>query len=534
MKRKHSRKIFAIFMIAFLLFWSALPSISMAFFITPGKPITPGQAITGGQPITGGQFILPGDPIQGGEAYNAGPGLKGGNTSSSGQPIVPPYQNSNGQFIPAIPSSLPINKPITAGDAITGGQGPSGGQGANGGNATEGGTNPTGGNAINGGDGQTGGTSPTGGDGSSGGNPVNGGEGPSTGESLTGGDSPNGGDGSTSGGSLPAGDPSSGNVNNSNGTTPGGDGTGGGTGAGSGTANPSFAQQTFTALKDTKKMFVSIPNYLGQMLDGGLSVMAGFKITDLKTASGKRNLIQVDGRATAVKGSGSISTWLNMRYSDYLNSFENSKSVVRGKGGSVAVINSDGTKSTRNYAIFQPRSGSKIKQKHVQGFINEVTSFKSVWTKTKDYMKKNWIPLDKWKVNKDFFKAKSVLAKGNGIANIVLSVGSRLAENAADPKRTGTDLAAGITTDVLLGAGQTAISAGAGWGASVLTAAAVGSVVPGVGTIVGAGVGLGLALFMSSNTGKTISRKVESVVKSGIEWVKNSKLGKGIRGLFGG
>jgi len=208
--------------------------------------------------------------------------------------------------------------------------------------------------------------------------------------------------------------------------------------------------------------------------------------------------------------------------------------VVKGKGGSVAVTNADGTKSTRNYALFQPRNGSEIKQKHVQGFLNEVTSAKSVWNKTKDYMKKNWIPLDKWKWNKDFFSGKSVLAKGNGIANVVLSVGSRLAENAANPSRTGTDLAAGITTDVLLGAGQTAISAGAGWGASVMTAAAMGSVVPGVGTIVGAGVGLGLALFMSTNTGKTISRKVESVVKSGIEMVKNSKLVKGLKGIFGG
>ena len=544
MNRGNFRKIFAIFMIAFMLFWSSLPSITMAFFITPGNAIKPGEAIKGGQPITGGQFIIPGEPISGGNAYQGGPFLQGGNAAVSGQPLIPPYQSSNGQWlIPNIAGTLPINNPIVAGDAISGGEGPSGGQSVNGGNASEGGNGPSGGKAVNGGDGSATGDSITGGDSAKGGDGLTGGDPTTGGDGLTGGDPTQGGNGPIGGNAPTGGDPAQGGTGPTGGNTPtGGEGpTSGDTstndpisGGGSSSSNKSPAEHVFSWLKDVKKGLVTIPNYAGQMLDGALSIKAGFKITDLKTASGNKNLFRVDGSATAVKGSGNLSTWLNLRYSDYLNSFENSKSVVKGKGGSVAVVNPDGTKSTRNYALFEPRSGSELKQKRVQGFLNEITSPKSILTKTKDYMKKNWVPFDKMKLNKDFFKGKSVLAKGNGIANVVLSVGYRLAENAADPSRTGTDLAAGITTDVLMGAGQTAISAGAGWMATAATAAAFGSVVPGVGTLVGAGVGLGLALLMSTEGGKAFSRKIEAGVKSGIEAVKNSKFVKGLKGLFGG
>lgn len=46
MKRKRWKKLFAINLIAFLLFWTAGPSIALASFISPGKLITPGTSIT--------------------------------------------------------------------------------------------------------------------------------------------------------------------------------------------------------------------------------------------------------------------------------------------------------------------------------------------------------------------------------------------------------------------------------------------------------------------------------------------------------
>lgn len=50
-----------------------------------------------------------------------------------------------------------------------------------------------------------------------------------------------------------------------------------------------------------------------------------------------------------------------------------------------------------------------------------------------------------------------------------------------NPSRTKTDFAAGVTTDVMLGIGQTAASLGASWMAATMTAATFGSVVPGGG-----------------------------------------------------
>lgn len=76
----------------------------------------------------------------------------------------------------------------------------------------------------------------------------------------------------------------------------------------------------------------------------------------------------------------------------------------------------------------------------------------------------------------------------------------------------------------MLGIGQTAASAGAGWGASVITVTTIGSVVPGVGTDAGVIVGLGIAAFMSTNTGRRFSRKVEAGVKGAFE--KARDLGK--------
>ncbi|MFC4410828.1 hypothetical protein ACFOZY_10415 [Chungangia koreensis] len=570
MKKRVTRRFFAIIMIGFMLFWTAMPSLGMAAFMTYGTPIQYGTPITGVKPMTGGEFMVPGN------VYDYGNPVSGGQPGSTGQIIIPQNPSANGQFIlPNIINSPKYNFLITGnamdpgnvmtpGEVSGGGDAVNAGDASSNGNAGEGGNPAQNGEALNGGDASGGGNTANGGDPAEGGSALDGGDPSSSGDAVSAGNTTNGntisgGDGSNNGeitpgeagdgNALDGGTPGEGGTSpegnspdgvnplNPNDGAPGGSGqdSSGPTGNGGGgdATNPSTDQTPlqgfFKTLKDGKRYFVTYKNHLANMLDGTLSIMAGFKLTDLNTASGKKNLWRISGDPTAVKGSGKLSTWLNMRYSDYLNSFENSKAVVKGKGGGVAEIGKDGKKTTRNWSIFAPRDGQDLKQKRIQGFLDEIGP-KSIWNKSKDYMKKNWIP-----TNKDFF-GKTALAKGNGIANIFLSVGSRLAENAADPSRTGTDLAAGITTDVLLGAGQTAVSAAAGWGASVATAAAVGSVVPGVGTVVGAAVGFGLAWFMSTETGKGISRRVEGVVKAGINKAKDFGKGivNGLKGLFGG
>lgn len=557
MKKRAARRFYAIVMIGFMLFWSVMPSIGMAAFMTYGSPIQYGTPISGGKPMTGGEFMVPGN------VYDYGNPVSGGQTGSTGQIIIPQSPSANGQFIlPNIINSPKYNFLITgnamdpgnvmtpgevsgggdavnAGDASSNGNAVEGGNPAQNGDALKGGDAGGGGNAADGGDPATGGNALHGGDPSTGGDAVSGGD-PTNGNTITGGDGSGNGDitpgEAGNGNALDGGAPGKGGAstegNGPDGVTPlnPNDGAPGGGGGSNSTSEAQTPLQTFfSTLKDGKRYFITYRNHLANMLDGSLSIMAGFKLTNLETASGKKNLWRVSGDPTAVKGSGKLSTWLNLRYSDYLNSFENSKAVVKGKGGGVAEIGKDGKKTTRNWSIFAPRDGQDLKQKRIQGFLDEIGP-KSIWNKSKDYMKKNWIP-----TNKDFF-GKTAFVKGNGIANILLSVGSRVAENAADPSRTGTDLAAGITTDVLIGAGQTAVSAAAGWGASVATAAAVGSVVPGVGTVVGAAVGLGLAWFMSTETGKGISRRVEGVVKAGINKAKDFGKGivNGLKGLFGG
>ncbi|MDX1805717.1 MAG: hypothetical protein R3267_01670, partial [Paenisporosarcina sp.] len=72
MRNSGVKRLFAITMISFLLFWTAGPSIILATFITPGTPIAPGTAIKPGDPISGGQFIAPGEVLTPGDSYLPG------------------------------------------------------------------------------------------------------------------------------------------------------------------------------------------------------------------------------------------------------------------------------------------------------------------------------------------------------------------------------------------------------------------------------------------------------------------------------
>ena len=238
-------------------------------------------------------------------------------------------------------------------------------------------------------------------------------------------------------------------------------------------------------------------------LDGALSIMAGFKITDLKTHKGNRNLYRVDGKAQILKGDNRFSKWVNKRYSDYLNSFDNRKDVIIG--------NNDG--------VYKPRAGQEIKKKHISGFMKEIGSPKKITNDLKTYLKNNWVP------NKDFFKMKTIM-KGNGILNVALSVSSNLSQG-----KTGTSLAAGITKDVIVGAATTAVSAAAGIGAAAAAGAMYGSVVPGVGTVVGVGAGLVFGLLTQTKVGKKVTDAIEAGVKKVFDGAIN--LGKSLFKKFG-
>jgi len=166
-------------------------------------------------------------------------------------------------------------------------------------------------------------------------------------------------------------------------------------------------------------------------------------------------------------------------------------------------------------------------------------SFKTVTSKIGKEMSENWFGINNplkpsnWKsgniINKEFFKLSKV-AKGNGIANVLLSVAPRISDFAQQENKSAhvTDFAAGITTDVAFGVGSTAVSAGVGWLAAAGAGAAAGSVVPGVGTVVGAVTAIGISLFLESKTGQSIKNSVQKGVKKLFDGVKGK-----LSGVFG-
>ncbi|WP_090399094.1 hypothetical protein [Natribacillus halophilus] len=86
----------------------------------------------------------------------------------------------------------------------------------------------------------------------------------------------------------------------------------------------------------------------------------------------------------------------------------------------------------------------------------------------------------------------------------------------------GTAFASEMITDVgIIGGGTTAASIGSGVAAGALA----GSAVPGIGTLVGAGVGLGSTLFMMTSPGQ----RMRDGIQSGVEWT----LDKGVQAWDG-
>ncbi len=558
-----------------MLFWNLFPLMGFASFIKPGTPMTPGQVYTPGNPISGGEFIIPGvvydpgqavvtgefgssgqvilpsfptvmgtfiipnappaipsvlfaelnlqtgNPIETGNAVQAGDAVNGGEGPSGGQAVNGGEGPSGGQAING------GNGP-SGGQAVNGGEGPSGGQAVNGGEgpsggqAVNGGEGPNGGQAVNGGDGPSGGQAVDGGDGPNGGQAVNGGEGPSGGQTVDGGDGPNGGQ-AVNGGEGPSGGQTVDGGNGPNGgqAVNGGDGPNGGDslsgGQGSsgqelngGTPTKGTAETILGFFKDAKKYGVTYPSRLGQILDGALSIAAGFRITDLKTASGNKNLFQIMGSKQVTTATNPFTLWLNQRYQGYLEGFKENKLILRGKQVTHSVYDAAGNITKQNSVFKELRTGTQVKQKRIASFLNENFGGKTVLGAVGKTFNENWNF-----TNKTFWKPSNI-AKGNGIANVVLATGERVISYFKDDSKSfrSTDFAAGITTDVMAGLATTAISAGAGWLATAGTAAAIGSVVPGVGTIVGAVVGLGLGAFLGSPTGKKVTGAVEKGIKT--------------------
>lgn len=522
-----THRIAALIMIAILLFWNVYPLVSFAGgFITPGKAIDYGKVMAPGKAIQGGKFIVPGQVYQPGTAMTPGEAAAGQPNSPSGQPILPASPSMIGTFI--IPNATPIPsgavywqlRGLETGQAVKGGTANSGGKGSASGSALKGGGSVEGGNGPAGSQVLIDGQAATGGHPSANGTGMNGGQGPAGAQVIDGGKSSAEGT-AANGGKLSA----DGTVP---GSKPGQNTESGGNQGASGDGSPGgFFAQIHDVGKKAKKLFVTYPKKFGEILDGSLSIFAGFKITDLETASGNKNLYKILGKTTFTKvdAKNPLTMWLNLRYQNYLESFKESKLVLR------------------NGIL---RSGTEVKAKKINKFFQSNTKFNTVLAKIGKDFSDNWNPFSNpfnpankglGKVfNKEFFKLSKV-AKGSGLGNVLLATGGRIIDYATDSKKSfkSTDFAAGITTDVAFGVGSTAVSAGAGWLATAGAAAAFGSVIPGVGTAVGAIVGLGIGFFLESRRGKKIKGFVEKGIKKGFDWLvgKGSSIKKGLAGIFG-
>ncbi|MBD8071138.1 hypothetical protein [Bacillus sp. PS06] len=578
--RKRNRKKFAVMlMLSFMLFMHLFPLVGFASFIKPGMPMVPGKVLTPGDPISGGKFIIPG------AVYDPGTPLEAGEFGASGQLIFPSVPTLTGSFIipnapPAIPSiryaeinlqpgnAIEAGTPVQAGDAANGGDGPSGGQaveggdgpsggqaveggegpnggqaveggeGPNGGQAVEGGEGPNGGQAVEGGEGPNGGQAAEGGEGPNGGQAVEGGEGPNGGQAAEGGEGPNGGqaveggEGPNGGQAAEGGEGPNGGQAAEGGNGPnGGQTPTGGNGQGGEATEGGLANTILNFGSNAKKWLITYPKTAGDFLDGTLSMIAGFQIKDLKTATGNKNLMQIMGDKKFTNSTNPIAKWLNSRYQNYLEGFKQNKLILKGRQITETVVDSAGNTVRQNSIFKDLRSGDVVKQKRLMPFLTENFGPKTIASAVGKSFNENWNF-----ANKTFWKPSN-MAKGSGIVNVLLSTGERIIEYATDSKKSfaSTNFAAGITTDVMAGLATTAISAGAGWMATAGTAAAIGSVVPGIGTVVGAVVGVGVGLFLASETGQKIKGAVESGVKKLYDGVasKFSSAKKKFTSLFG-
>ena len=529
-----------------MLFWTALPSLTMANFITPGKPITPGTSITPGDPIKGGKFIVPGEPYAPGDAIEGGKSIDGSISPITGQPIIPSITINIGQFI--VPNNLGSTTygqwliagqfltpgaDVTTGDSIvtgqglTGGDASQGGQGLVGGDASQGGQGLVGGDASQGGQGLVGGDASQGGQGFVGGDASQGGQGLVGGDAGQGGQGLVGGDGGQGGQGLVGGD--------------GGQGGQGLTGS-----NAVQGGQDLTGGNSTESGD-GITNRFGEL--GGVG--AGVGVGELSGTQMEQNKFSFfkftnDESSVTERIAGGISDFKKYVLGFGKKVAEGSSSIYAGfkfnpkDSGKYGVSNKHNVKNSIVDKFYQKYKKFTLQGKdyfvkpgtaHVgQGYVDDFLKSKGIANTTGSFSKfiKSSVAGIKPALNdgynvfsKDFW-AKSNMAKMNGPVNIALSsFGSIYNYGIPGGKHTdiglaSTDFAADLTTEVAIGVGTTALSTVA---ASMAAGAMGGSVVPGLGTIVGATAGLATGLIVAYGLNTPVGRKVKGAVKDGVKFV---------------
>ena len=395
--------------------------------------------------------------------------------------------------------TLPINNPITTGDAISGGEGASGGQGVNGGKASEGGTGLTGGDAVNGGDGTSTGDSITGGD------PAKGGGGPAGGQGPTGGEGPSGGQ-NPSGDTITSGSTTSNNESSSSSSS------------GAKTENKSFWNILFNSTNNENTAWGSISQALKDgktyvttlvkpVLEGATATYAGFEFE--KLGKGKYKVLGKSSLKNPI---------LNHFYDNY------KKYKIDGKDRYMKTGNSY-EKAFKINNFFDTKKLTESR-KDILGFA---------WKNLKSSMN------DGYNLFSKKYWAKSNLAKLNGPISIAANLFGNVDKHGDKAWKT-SKFYADFTVDLAIGAGTTALS-------SLLTSAATGavagSVVPGVGTIIGAGAGLLAGIvsawfFNGTNTGQGAKEWASNKLSAAYSWSvrkwrkASSWVGEKAQGLFKG
>ncbi|AXF56224.1 hypothetical protein DT065_09485 [Salicibibacter kimchii] len=163
----------------------------------------------------------------------------------------------------------------------------------------------------------------------------------------------------------------------------------------------------------------------------------------------------------------------------------------------------------------------------IGAIFDSPTPYTNLGTEFSNFYSNNLNPLS------DGFRSLTTNLRGGGFVGAGLSVGQHVWDYSPfGDKSGGSAFASEVITDVGIGAGTTAASIGSGVAAGAL----LGSAVPGIGTIVGAGVGLLGTGFMMTPWGRNFRDWTQTKVKNGIDAVTDGakKLWDGAKGLFGG
>ncbi|MDI3311271.1 MAG: hypothetical protein QJR05_07560, partial [Thermoanaerobacterium sp.] len=475
---------------------------------------------------------------------------------ASGRPILPKSPYQNGAFIipnePPVPpgslywqlrnletgSTLQGGTPINGGNSSVGGQGPNGGQGISGGQGANRGQSINGGQGPNGGKGINGGQGPNGGRAQNGGQGINGGHGSNGGQSINGGQAPNGVPAQNSGQGVNGGHGPNGGQGINAGQGPNSSqGLSGGQGP-----NANSGQQEkipsllniFIKTTDGERgnfghiygFFSDFKTYgLGLFLNsklagGALSWIAGFKFEKIEGTSNYK-----------VYGKNKLNhKLLDRLYQKYKNYGFNGEEKTLGPNSRRI--------SEARYNAFLKSKKLRTTDLSIHAYVKQSlkTALHDGWNPfTKSAINpKNWFNGNAF--NKNFFAKSNIFKMSGPVSYLMASAGTVYDYGWGKNVNKGfgsTDFAADLTTEVAFGVGTTTIGSIA---SSVATGALAGSLVPGFGTVIGAGAGL-LAGVVTSYliNGTATGRKVKKVVSKGIKWAYDGVVSgfRKLGGLFG-